>query len=74
MELRDHLHIGHLPLRDDGERGKIAIMIQKQMQFDGPLGSAKFGPVKEDDTEINDGGIQVDQFVLKPELFLDLYL
>jgi hypothetical protein len=49
-------------------------MIQKQMQFDGPLGSAKFGPIKEADTEVNDRGIETDQFVLKPELFLDLYL
>jgi hypothetical protein len=49
-------------------------MIQKQMQFDSPFGSAKFGPVKEADTEVNNGGIEADQFVLKPELFLDLDL
>jgi hypothetical protein len=49
-------------------------MIQKQMQFDSPLGSAEFGPVKEADTEINDGGIQTDQFILKPEFLSDLDL
>jgi hypothetical protein len=49
-------------------------MIQKQMEFNGPLGSTEFGPIKEADTEVNDGGIEADQFVLKPELFLDLYL
>jgi hypothetical protein len=49
-------------------------MIQKQMQFDGPFGSAKFGPVKETDTEVNDGGIEADQFVLKPEFLFGLDL
>lgn len=50
MELR-----GHLPLADDSEIGKTTIMIKKRMQFDGPLGSAKFCPAKEAHTEINDG-------------------
>jgi hypothetical protein len=49
-------------------------MIQKQMQFDGPLGSAKFGPVKEADTEVNDGGIETNQFVLKPKFLFGLDL
>ena len=74
MELRYNLHSSYLPLRDDGERGKIATMVQKQMQLDSSLGSAKFGPVKEADTEVNDGGIEADQFVLKPELLFGLDL
>jgi hypothetical protein len=49
-------------------------MIQKQMQFDGPPGSAKIGIVKEADTETNNGGIEPHQFVLKSKLFIDLYL
>ena len=43
---RHHLHIGHLPLGDDGKLGKVSIMVQEQMQFDGPLGPAETGPVK----------------------------
>jgi hypothetical protein len=49
-------------------------MIQEQMQFDGPLGLAKLRPVKEADTEINDGGIETHQFILKAEFLFDLDL
>ena len=48
-ELPGDLHIGHLSFGDDGKGGKIAIMVQEQMQFDGPFGSAEMGPVKEAD-------------------------
>jgi len=58
MELRNHFHIRDLALRDDGKGGKIAIMVQKQMQFDGPLGSTELCPVKQGDQEVNDRGVQ----------------
>ena len=44
------------------------------MQFDGPFGATKFGPIKQGDTQIDDRGVQTDQFVFKPELFLSDHL
>ena len=49
-------------------------MIQKQMEFDGSLGSAESRPVKESDTEVNGRGIETDQFVLKAEFLFGLDL
>ena len=45
-------------------------MVQKKMQFDGSFGSAEMSPVKEADRQIDDGGIQADELILEPELFL----
>ena len=74
MEPRHDLHISHPALCDHGERGEIAIVIQKQMQFDSPLGSTKLRPVKEGNAEVNDRGIKTDRFVLKPEFLFGLDL
>ncbi len=74
MELRNPFHIRDLALRDDGIGGKIAIMVQKQMQFDGPLGSTELCPVKHGDREINDRRVQARQLFLESELFLPLNL
>ena len=40
------------------------------MQFDGPFGSAEMSPIKQANRQINNGGIQADQFILEAELFL----
>jgi len=74
MELRNRFHVRDLTLRDDGIGGKIAIMIQKQMQFDGPLGSTELCRVKQGDREIGDGRVQNHQLILESELSLPLNL
>lgn len=65
---RSHPHIHHLPLRDHGKRRKVPIMVQKQMQFDGPLGPSETGPVEHRQAEIDRGGVEADQLLLEPEL------
>jgi hypothetical protein len=45
-------------------------MIQEQMQFDGSFGPPKVSPIKHRQTQINDGRIHPDQFILKPKLLL----
>jgi hypothetical protein len=40
------------------------------MQLDGSLSPTKMSPVKHPETQINNGRIHTDQFVLKPKLFL----
>jgi hypothetical protein len=70
----DHFRIRDFSLRNDGKGGKITIVVQKQMQFDGPLGSTELDPVKQGDREINDCGVQAHQLILESELFLPLNL
>ena len=72
MELRHDLHISHLALCDNGKRGEVAIMIQKQRQFDRSLDSAKFRPDKEGDAEVNDRGIETTSLFLNRNFFLVL--
>ena len=74
MELRNHFDIRDLALRDDGIGGKIAITVQKQMQFDGPFGSTELCPVKQGNREINDRGVHAQQLILESELFPSLNL
>ena len=68
IQLLGHFHICKLSLGDEGEFGEVPIVIQNQMKFDGSLGPAKPCPVKNAQAQINRGGIQTDQFVLKPKL------
>jgi hypothetical protein len=71
MQLLGNLHICDLPLGDPGELGKIPIMIEKQMEFDRPLGPSEPSPVKDAQAQIDRGRVEAYQFVLKPK-FLSL--
>jgi hypothetical protein len=75
MQLLGDLHIRDLPLSNPGELGKIPIVIQKQMEFNRPFGPSEPCPVKDAQAQIDRGGVETDQFVLKPELLSlsDLY-
>jgi len=73
-DLTGDLDVGHFRLRNPGEVGEIAVMIQEQVDFDGSFGATEVSPVKEAEREINNGGIQTNQFVLEPELFLADFL
>ena len=45
-------------------------MVQKKMELDGSFGSTEVSPVKETDRQIDDRGIQADEYVFKAEPFL----
>jgi hypothetical protein len=50
-------------------------MVQEQVQFDGSFGPAEVSPVKKADRQINNGGIQANQFILETELlFADSFV
>jgi hypothetical protein len=70
-QLLGNLHIRDLPLCDPSKLGKIPIVIQEQMKFDRPLGPSEPCPVKDAQAQIDRGGVQTNQFVLKPK-FLSL--
>lgn len=40
-------------------------MVQEQVEFEGSFGLTKLRPIKDRDTEINDGSVQTVQFVLE---------
>ena len=44
-------YIATLPSVIDGKGGQVAIMVQKQVQFDGPFGSTELCPVKQGDRQ-----------------------
>ncbi len=67
VQLLGDLHIRNLSLAQDGKLGKISIVVQEQVQFDGPFGPSEVGPVKDAQTQIDGGRIEADQFVLKSE-------
>jgi hypothetical protein len=70
-----NLHIRNLSRGDPDKLGKIPIVIQKQMEFDCPFGPSEPCPVIDAQAQIDRGGVETDQFVLKPELLSpsDLY-
>jgi hypothetical protein len=67
IQLLGDLHICDPPLSDPGEFGKIPIVIQKQMEFDRPLGPSEPYPVKDAQAQIDRGRVETDPFVLKPK-------
>jgi hypothetical protein len=64
------LDIRNLSFRDEGKPRKITFVIQKQMEFNRPLGAAEMSPVIHLQTQINDGRIHADQPILESEPFL----
>ncbi len=68
MELPGYLNFRRYAVGDDGEVWEIPIMIQEKVQFDGSFSAAKASPVEHLETQIDNGGIHADQFVLEPKL------
>jgi hypothetical protein len=70
MQLPGDLHIRDLPFAQDRKLGKIPIVVQEQVQFDGPLGPSEMGPVKDAQTQVDGGRIEANQLVLESEFLL----
>jgi len=70
VQLASDLHIGDLPITQDGKLGKVPIMVQKQVQCDRALGPPEVGPVKDAQAEVNGGRVETNQFVFEPEFLL----
>jgi len=62
--------IGSLPISDHREIRQIAVVVQEQMEFNGPFGLTEVGPGKQAQTKVNCGGIETEQFVLETEFLL----
>jgi hypothetical protein len=66
--------IGDASFGNTGIGREIALVIQDQVQLDGPFGPAEVGPVKKAKTEIDDGGIQGQELIFEPEFLLPIDL
>jgi len=64
-----HSEVGN-PGGGDLDKGRnVAVVIQKRVELDTALGSAKLGPRKQRQAQIDHGGIQGKELVLEAELF-----
>ena len=54
-----------LSLGDYPVAGQAAVVIEKKMQFDSPLGAPELRPIKGRQTKIDDGSIQAIELVLE---------
>jgi hypothetical protein len=59
------------PLGNDSKAGQIAVMVEQQMKLNGSFGAAKLRPIKNTDAQVNHGGVQAHQLVLKAELLFE---
>jgi len=57
-ELVEDVDIMHTAGGDNDDGGEVALQSQQRVEFDGGLGTAKGGPRKEREAEVNGGGIQ----------------
>ena len=62
--------IRDLSLAQDGEPGKVAVVVQEQVQFDGSLGPSEMYPIKGTQAQIDSGGVEANRFALEPESLL----
>jgi hypothetical protein len=67
VELSGDLDIGHLSFGDPGKFGKITLMVQEQMKFNGPLRPTEMSPVKHAQTQVDGRRVETDQFVFETE-------
>jgi hypothetical protein len=51
-----------------GKRWQVAVMVQKQVELDGPFGPSKLSPVEQGKRQVDDAGIQAYELVLEPKL------
>jgi hypothetical protein len=65
MQGLSHADIGHLPFGYYGERGQISVMVQKQVQLDGPLGLPELGPIEGAQAHVDYRGVQAHESVLE---------
>ena len=61
MEGLNHADIRHLPLSHNGEGGQVSVMVQKQVQLDGPLGPPELGPIERAQAHVDDRGVQAHE-------------
>ena len=62
--------IRDLSLAQDGKLGKVPVVVQEQVQFDGSLGPSEMSPIKDAQTQVDGGRIEANQFVFEPEFLL----
>ena len=55
----------HAAFGDDGVAGQQALMIEQQMQLDGPLGAPVLRPVEDSGAQLDQGGVEREQLVLE---------
>ena len=69
---KDHrlgnLHLVTLSISDMGKYRKVAVMVQKQMQFYRPFRLPELGPIKETGAKLNHRGVQTEELVLESKL------
>jgi len=63
-----HFDIAGLSIGNHGKRRQVAVMVQKQVQFDRTFGSSELSPVEQREGQVDDAGIKAHEFVLELEL------
>jgi hypothetical protein len=58
------------PAGDLGEDGEVPVVVEKQVELDGPLCLMVRGPVKKGQAQLDEGGIEAEELVPEVELFL----
>jgi bifunctional N-acetylglucosamine-1-phosphate-uridyltransferase/glucosamine-1-phosphate-acetyltransferase GlmU-like protein len=53
--------ISSLPISDHCEIRQIGVVVQEQMEFDGPFGLTEVRPGKQAQTKVHYGGIEIEQ-------------
>jgi len=56
-DLTGNLDIRYFPFGSPGKGGKVAVVVQEKMKFDGSFGLTEKSPVKKADRQIDDGRI-----------------
>ena len=65
VEGSGHADLMGFTLGDDSKAGQASIVIEEQVQFDGPLGAAELRPVEYFQAKVNDRCIQAVELVLE---------
>jgi len=61
--------IGYGSFGEKCEGGKVSVVVEEQMEFDGSFDPGVVGPREQGETEHYDGGVEGQELVLEPELF-----
>ena len=62
--------IGHAAISHQPEAWQVAVMVEDQMQFDGPLGATELRPVIHRQAQVDHGRVETDQLVLEAKFLL----
>jgi hypothetical protein len=63
-----HANLADLGLGHHREAGRVAVVIQQQVQLDSPLGAGELGPVEQRHRQVDQAGIQTHELVLEAKL------